>query len=212
MRRSPTSYRQLQSYSEENRDYRISESPVRSKICVFSPHGGKIEPGVSELVQEVASGDFSWYLFEGIQTSDNFLDLHITSHLFDEPRAVSFVRRHRIAVAIHGKRGDNSEATYLGGRNIQARNCVGELLRKTGFNVPIKTPPNLLGEEPNNICNQCLSGEGVQLEITQGQRERFFVGDFGRLCGRRRRTVIFTNYVDTLRIALSQLNKELRPL
>lgn len=208
MRGNPTSYQQLQSYRKEDKDYTISDSGVRSRICVFSPHGGKIEAGVSEIVREVAGTDFSWYLFEGIQMFKNYRDLHITSHLFNEPRAVSFVRRHRIAVAIHGKRDDNSEATYLGGRSIQAKNFVGESLRNAGFNVPAETPFDLLGEDPNNICNQCMSGEGVQLEITEGQRARFFFWNFKKLIDRKRRTVIFTKYVEAVRAALRQLSSQ----
>src|SRR6266404_2439133 len=97
-----TSYRQLRKDHKKDTDFKISKSPVRSKICVFSPHGGKIEPGVSELVTEIARDDFSWYLFEGTQRSHNW-DLHIKSHLFDEPEAIEFIQQHRIAVAIHGE-------------------------------------------------------------------------------------------------------------
>ena len=107
--------------------YRISESPVRSHIGVFSPHGGGIEQGVSELVRAIANDDFSWYLFEGTRGTDNWV-LHLSSHLFDEPCCVAFVKRHRIVLAIHGKNGDASQKTYLGGRNIKARELIGEFL------------------------------------------------------------------------------------
>lgn len=201
------SYRELQGHYEEDVDYKISESPVRSNACVLSPHGGGIEPGVSELVRGIAGGDFSWYLFEGIRKTDNW-DLHLTSHYFDEPRAVTFVGRHRVAIAIHGECEGDCEATYLGGRNIRAKELFGNLLRRAGFNVPGKIPSSLLGRQPKNICNRCISGKGVQLEITRGQRERFFCGDFRKRAERKHRTVVFTKYVDTLRAVLRQLDKD----
>ncbi len=206
MRSAYTCYRELQRKHEEGMAYRISESPVRSHIGVFSPHGGGIEQGVSELVRAIANDDFSWYLFEGTRGTDNWV-LHLSSHLFDEPCCVAFVKRHRIVLAIHGKNGDASQKTYLGGRNIKARELIGEFLRKADFDVPEKTPFHLVGEDRNNICNRCGCGEGVQLEITGGQREQFFRGDFRTLAGRKLRTPLFQKYVATLRAALHQLNK-----
>jgi phage replication-related protein YjqB (UPF0714/DUF867 family) len=79
----------LKAHKKENSDYSISKGHGKSNhVCVIGPHGGGIEPGVSELVTEIARDDFSWYLFEGIQPSGN-RDLHITSHHFDEPTALS---------------------------------------------------------------------------------------------------------------------------
>jgi phage replication-related protein YjqB (UPF0714/DUF867 family) len=205
-----TSYQQLRNNHEEDKDYKISESCVRSRICVFSPHGGGIEPGISELVREIAGDDFSWYLFEGTQRSHNW-DLHIKSQLFDEPKAVRFVQHYPVALAIHGECDADSEATYLGGRDIQRRQHVGDFLRQAGFKVPKQTPRSLVGTDPNNICNRCISGEGIQLEITRRQRQRFFCGDFRKLAGRRHRTVIFREYVDAVRAALRELNEELTP-
>jgi phage replication-related protein YjqB (UPF0714/DUF867 family) len=201
MRPTYTSYRQLQSYYEKDVDYKISESPVRSNVGVFSPHGGGIEQGVSELVHAIARDELSWYLFEGTRTTGNWA-LHISSHLFNEPRGVAFVERHRFVLAIHGKNDDASEKTYLGGRDIEARKLIGEFLRKADFNVPSKTPLRLLGEDPNNICNRCAGGKGVQLEITAGQRQKFFSGDFRTLAGRKLRTPLFEKYVAALRAAL----------
>jgi phage replication-related protein YjqB (UPF0714/DUF867 family) len=208
MRLTCNSYREIQRHYKEDVDYKISESHLRSDACVFSPHGGGIEPGVSELVHGVAAGDFSWYLFEGIRKTHNW-DLHVTSHYFDEPRAVRFVGNHRVALAIHGECEDDLEATYLGGKDIRSRRVVGDFLRRAGFNVPEKTPRSLLGTQPKNICNRCLSRKGVQLEITRRERQRFFCGDFRKLAGRQRQTVIFNKYVDAVRAALRELNEEL---
>jgi len=196
-----TCYNELRKNQREGTEYVISQTEVLSKICIFSPHGGGIEPGTSELVRAAGLQDFSWYLFEGIQTSDNWR-LHITSHLFDEPRALAFIRRHRVAVAIHGESADNIEATYLGGRNSLAERLVRESLHATGFNVPHKTPRHLLGQEPNNICNRCATGEGIQLEITSKQRQQFFCGDLNTRPGRKLCTAAFVKYINAIRTAL----------
>jgi phage replication-related protein YjqB (UPF0714/DUF867 family) len=197
----------LKARKTENSDYFISENYAESKnICVIGPHGGGIELGVSELVKEIARDDFSWYLFEGIQRARN-RDLHITSHRFDEPRALALVSRHQVAVAIHGEEDQDLEGTYLGGRNVEGAQLMGDLLRKNGFDVPKRTAFHLLGEERKNICNRCGSGRGIQLEITQAQRQQFF-GNLKNRAGRKTRTHAFTKYVDAMRKALQQLNEK----
>ncbi len=202
-----SSYRQLQKNHKENVDYSISESATESRICVFSPHGGGIEPGVSELVRAIASEDFSWYLFEGKLKAQNW-DLHITSHRFNEPRAIAFIRRHPIALAIHGKNVETSTRTYLGGRNVQARELVGKALRSSGFDVPETTPSNMLGEEKSNICNRCGDLQGVQLEVTRGQRIQFFEEGLVNRADVKGRTQKFSRYVFAVRLALHQLENE----
>jgi len=162
-----SSFRELRRHHTENVDYKISLRELDSDLCVLSPHGGGIEPGVSELVRAIANDDFSWYLFEGLLRHDNWSTLHITSHLFDEPPAIVFANQHIAVLAIHGERGEAAEATYLGGRNTRAKQTLADALRNVGFNVPVETPPNLLAKETRNICNRCSSGEGVQLEITR---------------------------------------------
>jgi phage replication-related protein YjqB (UPF0714/DUF867 family) len=199
-----TSYEQLQRKYKLGLDYDISESPARANIGVFSPHGGRIEPGVSELVRAIAGDDFSLYLFEGTLRNGNGA-LHICSHLFNEPRCVAFVKRHRLVLAIHGKKGDASQKTYLGGRNIKAKELIGDFLRRADFEVPRTTPIGISGQDPNNICNQCSSREGVQLEITAGQRKKFFRGNYKTLEGRKLRKPLFQEYVNALRAALHEL-------
>ena len=205
-----SSFRELRRYHTENVDYKISLRELDSDLCVFSPHGGGIEPGVSELVRAIAKDDFSWYLFEGLLRHDNWSTLHITSHRFNEPQAIAFANQHIVALAIHGERGEAAEATYLGGRNTRAKQTIGDRLRNAGFNVPAGRSPNLLGEESRNICNRCSSGKGVQLEITRKQRKRFFCGDYRKLAGRKLPTPVFEKYVTAVRAALFELDNEER--
>src|SRR5580698_7765372 len=85
---------------------------VRSKLrntsstVVVAPHGGKIEPGTSEIAEAIAGQNLSFYAFEGDKGQNN-ASLHITSTNFDEPRCLALVARSVRVVAIHGKAGDD---------------------------------------------------------------------------------------------------------
>ncbi|WP_415659357.1 poly-gamma-glutamate hydrolase family protein [Roseateles sp.] len=37
---------------------------------------------------------------------------------------------------------------------------------------------------PDNICNRCASGSGIQLELSTWLRRKFFDGSFGSPAGR----------------------------
>lgn len=202
-----TSYLELQHNYTEPKDYEVSQSLRRSGICVMSPHGGGIEPGISELVRAIAGDDFSWYLFEGRLQKGNWA-LHIESHVFREPRCVAFVESHQIVLAIHGQDDEISQTTYPGGRNIKARELIGDHLRNAKFNVSCETPHEIIGEDSNNICNRCRSGQGIQLEITAAQRRQFFRGDYRTGAGREHKTPLFERYVAAVRAAICELPSE----
>lgn len=141
---------------KEGVHYRIISSLPVSKVCVISPHGGKIEPGTSELVKAIAGDDFSWYLFEGIQEGrGNKKQLHIKGQLFDEPKAVTFVGQRPFVLALHGY-SSATPRTFIGGRNQAARERIRDLLRMGAFDVPVfgKTPANIRGLSCDNICNR----------------------------------------------------------
>ena len=61
-----------------------ADGPDRSDVAVVAIHGGKIEPGTSELARAVARDDHPFYLFEGLKPQGN-RDLHISSGRFDDP-------------------------------------------------------------------------------------------------------------------------------
>ncbi len=63
-----SSYVELSAAELEGVDYRVL-AQSRSTIVVLAPHGGGIEPGTSEIAWEVAGGEFSLYLFEGLKAS-----------------------------------------------------------------------------------------------------------------------------------------------
>lgn len=150
-------------------DYRIRMEDRASSVVILAPHGGMIEPYTSEIAEAIAGSDLSFYAFESLKDGAHG-NFHITSHRFDEPKAIDIVGRSRTAVAIHGRRDDRTEAIWLGGRAIDLRDAIGASLQGAGFDAE----PNdrLPGLNPENICNRTLSGEGVQLELPRSLRRR----------------------------------------
>lgn len=153
-------------------DYRIRVEDRGTPFVILAPHGGSIEPHTSEIAEAIAGTDLSFYAFEALKDGvhGNF---HITSHRFDEPKALDLVGRSWTAVAIHGRRNDGSQAIWLGGRAIGLRDAIGASLREAGF----EAQPNqrLPGLDRANICNRTLSGEGVQLELSRSLRRRLVI-------------------------------------
>lgn len=150
-------------------DYRIRVEDRGTPIVILAPHGGWIEPHTSEIAEAIAGPDLSFYAFESLENGAHG-DFHITSHRFDEPKAIDLVGRSRTAIAIHGRSNEGREAVWLGGRATALRDAIGASLRDAGF----KAEPNkrLPGRDPANICNRTLSGEGVQLELPRSLRRR----------------------------------------
>lgn len=150
-------------------DYRIRVKDRGAPIVILAPHGGWIEPGTSEIAEAIAGTDLSFYAFEALKNGKHG-DFHVTSHRFDEPEAINLLVRARTAIAIHGRRNENGEAVWLGGRAIALRDAIGFCLRDVGFDAE----PNhrLLGLNPANICNRTLAGEGAQLELPLSLRSR----------------------------------------
>ena len=110
-------FAELAAKHEKGVDYKITARPVvGSRILIIAPHGGKTEPGTSRLAKKIAGSDYSLYLFEGKMGSDN-LDLHITSHKFDEPYACQMVSNSDTAIGIHGRQDDSKDdcEIYIGG-------------------------------------------------------------------------------------------------
>lgn len=158
-------------------DYDIRIVDRRTPVVILAPHGGFIEPQTSEIAKTIAGDDLSFYAFEAL-TNGSHGDFHITSHLFDEPKAIELVGKSHAAVAIHGRRNNGSEAVWLGGRNIGLRDAIGASLRDAGF----EAEPNeaLPGRDRWNICNRTLTGKGVQLELPRSLR-RLLASEAGNL-------------------------------
>lgn len=161
------SYSALKSAEIEGQDYKITTTMANSPISVFAVHGGDIDWGTSAIAKAIAGQNYSIYLFEGLKKSGN-LDLHITSHRFDEPRALALATKSQICVSIHGHK--NSEPRIcLGGNNSNLKKRLASDLYSNEFKI-LMDCPGLNAEEPNNIVNRCKKG-GVQLEFSAPLRK-----------------------------------------
>jgi len=158
----------LKAHEEQNKDYKISISDLGSGITIIAPHGGKIEPGTSDIARKIASKRFNYYCFEGIKKGHNGR-LHITSHNFDEPIAVKIISGSHIVVAIHACTG-NERFVYLGGLDNVLKEIIANELESREIIVP-KGDRRFKGLNPDNICNRGANKKGVQLEITRGLRD-----------------------------------------
>ena len=164
---------------EQDRDYRITVQDRGTRVVILAPHGGTIEPETASIAQAVAGDDLSFYLFEALHAGAHG-DYHITSHRFDEPRALALVAGADTSIAIHGRKDDGSDTVWLGGRDEIQRDAVGDALRAAGFASALNTA--LPGVHPSNICNRSRSGAGVQLELPRSLRRS--LAEDGRMMAR----------------------------
>jgi len=167
----PSSYRSYKELSKreiEGRDYQIIIVTRPGNILVMAPHGGKIEPGTSEIAEAIASRDFSLYSFVGLKPTGNSL-LHIHSHLYDEPRALRAIKKADIVISIHGHCDINNSFIMIGGLNTQLCNHIKRKLSDLGYRFRTSSK-DLGGKDPNNICNRGRQRCGIQLEISKKLR------------------------------------------
>jgi phage replication-related protein YjqB (UPF0714/DUF867 family) len=164
---------------EQDKDYRITVQDRGTRVAILAPHGGTIEPETTSIARVVAGDDLSFYLFEALHAGAHG-DYHITSHRFDEPRALALVAGADTSIAIHGRKDDGTDTVWLGGRDEIQRDAVGDALRAAGFGAALNTA--LPGVHPSNICNRTRSGAGVQLELPRSLRRN--LAEDGRMIAR----------------------------
>jgi phage replication-related protein YjqB (UPF0714/DUF867 family) len=165
------SFQELQS-GERRGVYRVLSRARRSTIAVIAPHGGKIEPGTSEIARKIAGADYSFYSFEGRKKRHN-KSLHITSTRFDEPICLGLIGGADCIITIHGE-NSNEKVVFLGGRDEVKVRRLGDELKQRGFRVRAHKSPRLQGTSLANICNRGRAHAGVQIELTNGLRRSFF--------------------------------------
>ena len=166
-----SSFQELSAFEEEGVHYQIlHKSRKGSAFAIVAPHGGTIEPGTSEIARTLADDSFTWYLFESKRPyDDDYISLHITSHLFDEPQCIELIKNHQWVVTIHGCH-DTEEFVYLGGLEKRLISSVGHSLDSSG--IPnSKTSKRFPGTHRNNLCNKGKSRMGLQVEISVPLRE-----------------------------------------
>jgi phage replication-related protein YjqB (UPF0714/DUF867 family) len=162
---------ELASQETEGQDYAIKICLRNGPVLVMAPHGGKIEPGTTEIAEAIAGSDHSFYTLEGIKADGNGV-LHIQSHHFDEPRAVEAVKGAEIVVTVHGHADREDGFVMVGGLNTRLKSEIERELGKAGFQIREATQ-GLKAIDPGNICNRGRSEKGVQLEISRKLRDSF---------------------------------------
>lgn len=182
-------YEELSSCEQEGTDYEIiTVTEGRDPSCVvMAPHGGQIEPCTFEIAERIAANSFALYGFKGKKKRDN-RKLHLTSHRFDEPRAVELAQRAQVVLAVHGQASNKCEFVMVGGLHQDLASVVRSSLKRIGIYVP-DPPPGLDAKHSMNICNRAQRG-GVQLEISRRLRNA--------LAGDKKRFKQFTDIVHDL--------------
>ncbi|MCI1728516.1 MAG: poly-gamma-glutamate hydrolase family protein [Chiayiivirga sp.] len=156
--------------AESAGSYRIEHVSRASEFVLIAPHAGKIERGTSEICRAIAGKDCTYYLFEGCKPRNN-QDLHITSARFDEPLGVSAAASGQIVVTTHGQAGD-AEFVNVGGLATGLGTALISKLEAEGYIASRHANAGLQGLDTSNICNRGRSGQGVQLEISRGLRDK----------------------------------------
>jgi len=191
-------YDDLKRHEIKGEDYIILSRKGNSRIAVIAPHGGGIEPGTLDIADFLAGAVHTFYAFKGIKKKGNAV-LHISSTRFDEPEGITIAENAEIVVSIHGYH-EKGDLIFVGGRNQNLKEKICYVLEKAGFITEVSEKEGLHARHPENICNRCLSGEGVQLEISRGLREKMFDNLERRTL--RKRTQLFFSFVETLKEAL----------
>jgi len=163
-----SSFEELQCHELLDKDYTLSLHDAGSRVTIIAPHGGKIEPRTSDLAKRIAGENYNLYCFEGIKEKGNAC-LHITSHRFDEPRAIKLVSKSELVVAVHACTG-TAGLVHIGGLNKKLGSMIARELQNQDIGVS-NNHPRFQGSNPDNICNRGATGIGVQLEVTRDLRD-----------------------------------------
>lgn len=188
-------FAELEQNESEGEDYAILYRKTDSKFAVMAPHGGGIEPGTLEIADAIAGSEHTFYAFKGIKKSGNKI-LHINSNRYDEPIGLKTSKNAFIVISIHGYREKN-EMVFIGGKNQELKQKIMCALNTAGVMAVISEVPGLRGISPENICNKCKSGKGVQLEISRGLREKMYDNINRRSL--RKKTELFYKFVNTIK-------------
>lgn len=205
------SYFELAKWEKIGIDYLIEENQKESAILIMAPHGGNIEFGTSEIAQDVARDDYGYYGFIGLK-HEKLENLHLTSHNFDEPRALARVKRAEAVLTIHGFKGEE-KVIFLGGRDKKFKYYIAKALHEQSFTV--RRSLKYKGSHVNNICNRGKRGMGVQIEISSELRNILFE-DVWTFAGRKNKFPLYYKLVEALRTGIKnfvklELNKKREP-
>lgn len=194
-------FKELESNEVENEDYTIHLEESDSDILLMAIHGGGIEPGTTELIENIsADNNYAYYSFNGIKQTGN-QDMHITSTNFDEPQALNLVKNSLVTLSFHGYDEREKKHTYLGGLDKDLAEEITLKLKDAGFSVSY-APKRLSGKKKANIVNKNKQNKGVQLEISTAQREVFFKDNDLSSENRKHKQDAFYKYTSAIEAAL----------
>jgi phage replication-related protein YjqB (UPF0714/DUF867 family) len=199
MKTSYDHFRDLSRAQKEGKDFRIDVSHRGSSVAIVAPHGGKIEPGTSDIARAVAGDDLTCYCFEGIRSTGNFRFLHLPSTRFDEPVCLAICAAAEMVVTFHGAAGKD-ERVYVGGRHEKGKRAMAAALKAAGIPARVDTTAHP-GLSPRNLCNRGRTQEGLQLELSRGFRKRLFNDPYRS--GLTFTTEAFDVFVTTVRSVLA---------
>ena len=132
-------------------------------------HGGNIETGTTPIARAVShSAGQSYYYFRSAKEPGSG-DLHLTSHLFDEPLVLCMASKHPHLLCVHGVLAEQGVGTWaiIGGAYEEGAEFLGKCL-SCMIDIRDKTPSgkNYPGLRPENICNHDRAEQGIQLELS----------------------------------------------
>lgn len=189
--------------AEDPSAWRIDTRPGTRPGLHLAAHAGGIEAGSGEVALAVAERTgMSAYAFEGLLPRGNGR-LHLTSTAFDEPTALAMITTAHPVFSWHGY-GDDRVRTLIGGRDEASALALLDALVRAGFDArwAADCEPSLTGRAPRNIANRGAGGAGVQIEMSAGQRRRFFADGSLRRGGEL--TTEFARFVDAASRAITQ--------
>jgi phage replication-related protein YjqB (UPF0714/DUF867 family) len=157
------SFKELSAIEIEGKDFRRIIKPVKSSnIAIIAPHGGGIEFETSRICREIAGDEFNCYIFEGIKPRNN-IDLHITSHNFNDPLCLELLSTCDQVISVHGFRA-RKECVVVGGLDTLLMHKFKDALLNVG--IQVAENHKFPASNPNNICNRGFTNKGVQIEIS----------------------------------------------
>ena len=167
----PDTYRSLEELvrSEAAADYRVLVRDRQSHVTVVAPHGGRIEPGTSQLAESVAGESWNLFAFEGLKPRGNSV-LHVTSTRFSHPELELLLARSTVGVSVHGM-AEPGLLVEVGGLNARLVKLISLELSQERFDV-CSAPPSRSAQSPQNFINR-VAGGGIQLEVSQDLRKLF---------------------------------------
>lgn len=125
------SFLELAEHEREGIDYQIRSHRRPSKIAVIAPHGGKIEPGTSEIAEAISGEHFSFYAFEGIRKSRN-ADLKLAGDHFDEPECLALKQDSTVVLRVDGS-SESGKNVSIAGDDQRLRESLKHALDHAGF-------------------------------------------------------------------------------